>query len=183
MSSEINYIADYLLVRRIRNDDKEAFKLLYNRYCKRLYYFSIRCKLNKYDSEELVQSVFISVWERRKFLDDSLEIKSYIYKSATNFIYNSLRKRSIRKRYIESEEHQDEAYSDSTYDQIFLMDLETSISSIIDGLPAMQQQVMKLSRLEYLSHEEIAEKLSISLRTVENHVYRALRTIKQKLAE
>ena len=183
MSHESHYIGDNILVDKIRNDDKEAFKSLYDHYSRKLYYFSIRCKLSSYDSEELVQSVFINLWERRKFLNDTMEIKSYIYKSAVNYIYNFLKKNAIRNRYIESEISDSKTYSDITYEQVIVRDLEKSIFSIIDTLPLQQQQVIRLSRIEYMSHEEIAEKLDISLRTVENHVYRALKTIKKKLGE
>jgi RNA polymerase sigma-70 factor (ECF subfamily) len=183
MSHESHYIGDNILVGKIRNDDKEAFKSLYDHYNKRLYYFSIRCKLNNYESEELVQSVFINLWERRKFLDENMEIKSYIYKSAVNYIYNFLRKNAIRNRYIESEISESKNYSDITYEQVFVKDLEKSIYSIIDSLPLQQQQVIRLSRLEFMSHEEIAVKLNITLRTVENHIYRALKTIRKKLGE
>lgn len=183
MSQESHYIGDNILVGKIRNDDKEAFKSLYDHYSRRLYYFSIRCKLNNYESEELVQSVFINLWERRKFLDEKMEIKSYIYKSAVNYAYNSLRKTAIRNRYIESAISENKTYSDITYEQVYVNDLENSIYTIIDSLPLQQQQVIRLSRIEYLSHEEIAEKLNISLRTVENHIYRALKTIKKKLGE
>jgi RNA polymerase sigma-70 factor (ECF subfamily) len=112
-----------------------------------------------------------------------MEIKSYIYKSAVNYIYNFLRKNTIRTRYIESEINEGKTYSDITYEQVIVKDLENSIYSIIDTLPLQQQQVIRLSRIEYLSHEEIAEKLNISLRTVENHIYRALKTIKKRLED
>lgn len=183
MSHEKDNITDNLLVAKIRNNDKEAFKALYIRYCKKLYYFSIRCKLSNYDSEELVQSVFINIWDRRNFLDETFNIKSYIYKSAVNYIYNCLRRNAIRNRYIESEMTEKSAASDITYEQVFLWDLEKSLVAIIDSLPSQQKQVIRLSRIEGLSHEEIAEKLNISIRTVENHIYRALNTIKKKLGE
>lgn len=183
MISKIENIEDNHLVIKIKDDNKEAFNLLYYRYCKKLYYFSLKYLHNSEEAEELVQSVFTSVWIHRKSLDVTLSVKNYIYRSAVNYIYNHLKKKAIRTQFIESELQKGEFQSNQTYDQVFFNDLEESINSIIKTLPSQQQQVFRLSRIESLTHEEIAQKLDISLRTVENHIYRALKIIKNKLKD
>jgi len=172
---------DNMLVIRIRNDSKDAFKLLYDRYSKKLYYFSLRYLGDNEEAEELVQSVFINIWEHRGSLDETMSVKSYIYRSAVNYIYNYLKKEAIRAKFIETELQTGEFQSNQTYDQIFFHDLEKSINSIIETLPLQQQKIFRLSRFEGLSHEKIAENLDLSVRTVENQVYRALKIIKSKL--
>jgi RNA polymerase sigma-70 factor (ECF subfamily) len=174
-NSEKNLVID------IRNDSVDAFKLLYNRYNKKLYYFSLRYLSDLEEAEELVQSVFISIWEHRQSLDATMPVKNYIYKSAVNYIYNYLKKKAIRARFVESELQKGELQSNQTYDQIFFHDLEKSISSIVKTLSSQQQKIFKLSRFEGLSHEEIAKDLDLSVRTVENQIYRALKIIKSKL--
>jgi RNA polymerase sigma-70 factor, ECF subfamily len=180
MESELNS-SDNMLVIRIRNDSKDAFKLLYNRYNKKLYYFSLRYLGDNEEAEELVQSVYINIWEHRKSLDETMSVKSYIYRSAVNYIYNYLKKKAIRARYVEAELQKGELQSNQTYDQIFFHDLESSITSIVETLPPQQQKIFQLSRLEGLSHEEIAKNLDLSIRTVENQIYRALKIIKSKV--
>jgi RNA polymerase sigma-70 factor (ECF subfamily) len=133
------------------------------------------------EAEELVQSVFINIWEHRKSLDETMSVKNYIYRSAVNYIYNYLKKKAIRARFVEKELQKGELQSNQAYDQIFFHDLETSIISIVKTLPPQQRKIFQLSRLEGLSHEEIAKNLDLSVRTVENQVYRTLKVIKSKL--
>lgn len=181
MTNKTDNISDDLLVVRIRDDNKDAFKSLYYRYSKKLYYFSLRYLHNSEESEELVQSLFINIWEHRKSLDESIPVKNYIYRSAVNFIYNSLRKKAIRARFLEAELRKGDPHSNLTYDQIFLNDLERSIDKVIQTLTLQQQKIFRLSRYENLTHQEIADRLDLSVRTVENHVFRALKVIRSKL--
>jgi RNA polymerase sigma-70 factor (ECF subfamily) len=128
----------------------------------------------------LVQSVFICVWENRESLNPCYSVKSYIYKAAVNYIYNYLKKRAICSRFIESEIKKGEIHSDP-YDQVFFHDLERSISTAVDTLPPQQQKIFQLSRFDGLTHKEIAKKMDLSVRTVENQMYRALKIIKNNL--
>lgn len=174
-------IGDNILAGRIRDGDIGAFKLLYDRYSKKLYYFSLKYLHNTYEAEELVQSIFVSIWEHRKSLDASRSLKNYIYRSAVNYIYNYMKKRAIRERYIETEIQNGELHSNQTYEQIHLHDLEKFISFIVEALPSQQQKIFQLSRFDGLSHKEIAVKLNLSVRTVENSIYRALKLIREML--
>lgn len=164
-------------------DNLKAFELLYHRYKEKIYFFSLRYLADKSDSEEIVQMVFISLWEHRKTLDVSKSIKSYLYKITVNHIYNYLKKKAIQRRYIETELLKSEGYSNSTLDNIFYIELEKKIKLIISSLSPQQQLIFRLSRFEGLSHEEIAKKLELSIRTVENQIYRVLKVIKMHLKE
>ena len=183
MLKEIDNADDSLLVTRIKQNDKDAFKSLYNRYSKKIYFFSLKYLNDSVEAEELVQTVFINVWECRKSLEASNSVKSYIYKAAVNYIYNYLKKKTIQARFIESQIHGDEIHSNLTYEQVFFHDLEKSINSIFETLPPQQQKIFRLNRDEGLTHLEIATKLDLSVRTVENQMYRALKTIKTILME
>jgi len=173
--------SDSQIVQRIRDDNKNAFRSLYDRYSKRLYYFSLRYLCDQDEAEELVQSVFINIWEHRKSLDERMSVKNYIYRSAVNYIYNYLKKKAIRIRFVEMEMQKGKIHSDQTYDEVFFHDLERSINAIVETLPVQQKNIFQLSRYEGLSHEEIAKKLNLSVRTVENHIFRALKIIKANL--
>jgi RNA polymerase sigma-70 factor, ECF subfamily len=183
MLYESENVGDNLLVDRIRQNDKSAFKILYNRYSKKIYFFSLKYLGNNIETEELVQSVFIHVWEKRKSLDPAISVKSYIYKSAVNYIYNYLKKKSIRARFIESQIQKEENYSNLTYEQVFFHDLERTINTIVEALPSQQQKIYQLYQEEGLTHNEIAAKLDLSVRTVENQMYRAVKTIRTALKE
>jgi RNA polymerase sigma-70 factor (family 1) len=171
---------DKSLVISIKNDSENAFKLLYERYNRKLYFYSLKYLGDIEEAEELVQSVFISIWEHRKLLDESMPIRNYVYRCAVNYIYNYLRKKAIRSRFIENELQKGELQSDQTFEQIYLDDLKRTISSIVETMPSQQQKIFNLSRFEGLTHEEIAKNLDLSVRTVENQIYRALKIIKSK---
>lgn len=183
MSDENENISDNLLVIRIKNDDKTAFRTLYDRYNKKLYFFSLKFLGNNSEAEELVQSVFINVWENRKSLDSTLSVKNYAYKAAVNYIYNYLKKKAIRARFIESETVKGEIHSNLTYEEVFYHDLERSVNTIVETLPSQQQKIFKLSRYEGLTNKEIASRLDLSVRTVENQMYRTLKLIRNNLKE
>jgi len=183
VSDENENISDNLLVIRIKNDDKTAFRTLYDRYNKKLYFFSLKFLGNNSEAEELVQSVFINVWENRKSLDSTLSVKNYAYKAAVNYIYNYLKKKAIRARFIESETVKGEIHSNLTYEEVFYHDLERSVNTIVETLPSQQQKIFKLSRYEGLTNKEIASRLDLSVRTVENQMYRTLKLIRNNLKE
>lgn len=181
MTDQVENISDNILAARIRHDDKIAFKAIYDRYNKKIYFYSLKYLGNSSEAEELVQSVFINVWENRGSLDPDNSIKNYIYKSAVNYIYNYLKKKAIRARFIESQIGKGETLSNLTYEEVFFHDLEKSINSIVGSLPSQQQKIFELSRYEGLTNKEIAGKLDISVRTVENQMYRALKIIRDSL--
>ena len=183
MLDKTDNISDNLLAIRIRDDNKDAFKSLYDRYSRKLYYFSLKYLCNNDEAEELVQSVFINIWEHRGSLNESMSVKNYIYRSAVNYIYNYIKKKAVRMRFIESEIQKGETLSNHTYEQVFFHDLERSVNAIVGTLPSQQQKIFQLSRYEGLTHEEIAKKLDLSVRTVENQVFRALKVIRNKLKD
>lgn len=173
---------DSLLVRRIRDDHVDSFELLYHRYMRKLYYFSFNYLKIKEEAEEIVQTVFINLWEHRKSLDDSLSIKSYLYKSTTNAVYNQLKRNALRNKWVEQKLLKPEPASNETFEQIYYHDLEQTIDQIIAKLPPQQRKIYILNRIEGLSYEEISKQLDLSVRTVENQMYRALKVIKEQLA-
>lgn len=177
----IPIITDDELTSRIIDDDQYALKLLFDRYNRKIYYFSYKYLHNKVEAEDLVQNLFINLWLHRKSLITGRPVKSYIYKSVVNMIYNCLRKRAVRERHIENELKNSEYYSNQTYDIIYRNELEKNIDEIVTRLPAQQQRIFYMSRVNGYSYEKIARKLDISVRTVENQIYRTLKVIKNKL--
>src|SRR5574340_590241 len=91
---------DSYLVSALKQDNLKSFGILYNRYRKLVYSFSLKYLYDVEETKELVQTVFINLWEHRKFLDEQKPVKSYIFKSTVNCIYNVLKKKAIRRRYM-----------------------------------------------------------------------------------
>jgi len=177
MGEKINLPDDDTLASGIRKDDREAFSLFFNKYRRVVYYFSLKYLGDPDESEELVQSVFVSIWEHRRLIDKKKSLKNYLYRSVVNAIYSTLKKRAVRRAYMIKEISKPEGSSDP-YVQIFDNDLRDKLDNIIGLLPPQQQKILNYRRLEGLSSEEIALKLNISVRTVENQIYRATRLLK-----
>lgn len=183
MASFLRAKTDDELVRRLKDNNQQALEQLYKNYSNKIFYFSLKFLQNKVEAEDLVQTVFINLWEHRSFLDPNLPVKSYIFRSVTNLVYNCLKRRAIRSRYIEYELSRTDRQSNTTYDTVYLHDLEKSISEIVTTLPPQQQKIFKMSRNNGYSYEVIARKLDISVRTVENQIYRTLKVIRKNLLQ
>lgn len=165
----------------LKNDNQDAFEELFNKYKKKLYYFALSYLDDNIEAEEVVQSVFVKLWESRATLNETMSVKNFIYKSTVNACYNFLKKKAVRNRFIEHEMISFDENKDRSYDEIYYHDLKRQIDNIIASLPPQQQQIFQLSRFAGLSHADIAARLNISTRTVENQIYRALKIIKDNL--
>lgn len=170
---------DSVIVSALKKDNVEAFELLYNRYRKLIYSFSLKYLFDIEESKELVQTVFISLWEHRQYIDEQKPVRNYIFRSAVNAIYNVLKKKAVRRRYMLSQLLKPEE-SSNPYEHIFFSDLDEKINIVINSLSPQQKRIYDLKSREGLTCEEIAEKLQLSVRTVENQVYRVNKVLKKQ---
>jgi RNA polymerase sigma-70 factor (ECF subfamily) len=174
---------DDYLIRRLKKGDNESFELIFNKYKAKLYFFTLGYLHSAAETEEIIQNVFVSLWENRNTLEVNLSLKNYLYKAVTNSIYNYFKHNAVRQKYIDHITLQETLEEDETHQNIYLNDLKEAIDALVEDLPVRQQMIFKLSRHEGLSHKEIADRLGLSVRSVENQIYRALRYIKENLNE
>jgi RNA polymerase sigma-70 factor (ECF subfamily) len=156
---------------------EELFRKWYAPLCKMIF----RILKDKDHTEDIVQEVFIKLWEKREDLSIDISLKSYLYRAAINAAYNYLEK---NKRYpkLSIEELTIEIVSPSQAENdIHAKELETKINNTLASLPEGCREVFILSRQEGLSYKEIAETLAISIKTVENQMGKALRIFREKL--
>lgn len=173
-------IADDEIIERIKAGDKSALTILYDSYCKQLLVFSYNIFKDRELCEEIVQDVFIDIWNRRSEIEIKLSLRSYLYASVRYKIFAELRKgKNVN---VELFEDINSRLQYSTPETKMIHDeLEQQVRQIIDNLPDKCQLVFKMSRNEELTHKEIAEKLGISTRTVETHISNALKVLKEAL--
>ncbi len=162
-------------------DDEYAFREIYERYSGLMYVFALKKVKNEDEAKDIVQEIFIVLWNKRADLNFHSSFSSYLFRAIRNRALNIF----VHQKY-----HNDYASSFQTYlDQkspeadIMLREKEmvAIIEREIDALPEKMQEVFRLSRNEHLSHKEIAEKLGISELTVKTQVKKALRILKLKL--
>ncbi|WP_215223103.1 RNA polymerase sigma-70 factor [Echinicola shivajiensis] len=170
------------LVDLLRQGDLTAFDELYHRYVPRVLGFAKTFILDKGEAEEAVQEVFIKVWEKRDTLKSELNFKSYLFVSVKNQIYNKIRdaKKFVRVDDMELDVASSEMH---IHDKLAYQELEQTAFNLLDQLPQIQKKVFTLSKLEGMSHKEIATMLDISVRTVEHHVYLANKQMRANLLQ
>lgn len=174
---------------RIRKGDRGAF----NQFCKERFPALIayaRLFLSEYWAEDVVQDVFFGVWQNRaKLENDGSDLQSYLIRSVYNRCMNYLKKGKLADSFRNEYEKQISSIVGDYYSpddnpvimSIFNADLRNIIEQAISSLPPRCQEVFRMSYLDNLSEKQIAERLGISLSTVENHMYSALKQLRLKL--
>jgi RNA polymerase sigma-70 factor (ECF subfamily) len=156
-----------------------AFNSLYKAYSKRIYRFAFGYLKSKEESEELVQEVFTIIWEKRSALKHELSFKSFLFTIAFNIIRRHFRTRTYLADYLRSETIDDQDIQTSqkiSYDSLYKY-----ITELVNQLPERRKDIFIKSRFEGMSIKEIADKLTISHKTVENQLTDALKFIRTNL--
>ncbi|MBD0832569.1 RNA polymerase sigma factor [Aestuariibaculum sediminum] len=168
------------ILNRLKKGDKQALTELYNRYWKTLYISSYNLLKNKELCEEIIQDVFIDVWNYKENLQIKISLKSYLYACVRYKVFSEFRKNKIQS--VELMEGLNDRFQYATPEtKLMHEELVMQIDAIVKTLPERCQEVYLLSRNQQLSHKEISEKLGISTKTVENHITLALKTIRSSL--
>ncbi len=166
-------ISDSELALRIKAGEKTAFQELFERYAPRIFRFADSYLKSKSDAEELVQDVFLKIREKREMLDLSKNIKAFIFKVTVNTIYDFIRRKNIENAFSDYTRANFETDSNNTWHTVIFDEMQENIQKLVAHLPEQQQKIFQLSKEDGLTSEEIAVKLNLSKRTVENHLYRA----------
>lgn len=170
------------LVLLLREGDKIAFYSIYQRYCKRLYGFVLRYIKVETDADEIVQEVFIKIWEARDQIDIYSSFESFLFTIAYNTTISLLRKRANETKYLEHlKSLQQFKYTPDLTNDLHFKELNEQLECLLNQLTPRQKEIFKLSREEGLTHEQIAKKLDISLNTVKKHMSNTLSFLKSKI--
>lgn len=173
---------DEKIVKRFKEGDIAAFDTIYRKYGKKLFHFALGLVKDTEISRDLVQEVFVSLWDKRGQVDLNLNFENYIFTIAYNSIIKYFRKKTIETKIkdhllVDPPEIFDGVESDMIFSEL----LEIANNSI-ENLPARRKMVYKLNRQEGMKIKEIARKLNISTRTAENHLAKALKHLKKELS-
>lgn len=167
-------VYESLLIEKMREGCPRSFDAIYSMYAKPLYRF-VSEKVGDMDARnDLLQDVFINLWERRSSLEINYSLKAYLYKSVRFKIVDYYRRNAKVSSLIHDFEECALVETERITDTIDSRNLLYKVLSKIDQLPAKMRQIFVLSRFEYLSVNRIAERLSLSPQTVKNQLSKAL---------
>lgn len=166
------------VIKRLQQGDESAFDQVYSLYSKKVFQVANGILRTEEEAYEVVQETFLKLWFKRADLDPTKSVEAYLSTIARNFALKAI-KRSLRETLLDDlpEMLASEAADDAILWQEFQEKFEHALSSI----PPRSREVLLLSRKEGLSNAQIAERLGISLSTVNNHIHRALSGLKDHL--
>lgn len=182
MTKNFDLIKEEELMTCLSNDDRKAFEYIFRTYYQDLCRFGATY-VKDYDvAEELVQQIFINIWERRYELAISTSMKSYLFTAVRNKSFNYL-KLQLPKEYKKVDVDNVGFMDDSNMEEdIVFEDLKVCVANAIDALPEKCKAIFNLSRNSGLTYKEIAEELDISVKTVENQIGIALKKLREQLS-
>jgi RNA polymerase sigma-70 factor (family 1) len=169
------------LVRELSEGSVNAFNDLYKNYCDHLFSFSFSLLKDKDCAEEVVQHVFIKIWEKRSNLNPELSFQAYIFKITKNHVFKLLHDRLRNKIHAESIDNHLVSLTDNMRTDIIYSEFKNKARKVIINLPCQRKSVFIMRRNLNLSNKEIAEKLNISVNTVKRHMNIALNSLNQAL--
>lgn len=175
-------INDLLLLNRIKNGDVQAFEKLFRSYYKPLCYYADSF-LNDMDSaEEIVQNLFYMLWKDRADLQIRLSVKSYLFQSAQNKAFSHLKHLQVMDVYRDKVIQEEfETSNLSPVDELEYRELESKFTSLLQRLPERQRRIFCMNRFGGKKYSEIAQELSVSIKTVEADISKVLVILRKEL--
>ena len=170
------------LTTRIRNGDTKAFEALFKRYYARLHRFATALSNNPSSAEDIVQNVFMRLWEQRHSWPVRTSLRAYLFVAVRNGVYTAQKRRQVRRRSAEEVEP-DVCFPGTEGSTRDHATLQAALQKAITELSPRQREVFLLCRVSDLSYAEISQALNISEHTVASHMARALRHLRHKLSD
>ena len=182
MPSSKTHLNSCRLMQKVRNSDRKAFRQLYDSLWQSLYARAFTILRDRQLSEDILQEVWIDLWQRRKQIENG-NIEAYLFKAVRFKAYNQFRNSSNRREILESLlAIREGAHNNNVEEYLYLTDTKEVLLRCIETLPPKCRKVFELSRFEGLKNKEISQQLSISQSTVENHISNALKVLKAETA-
>lgn len=169
------------LIEKLHDSDAKAFEEIYRLFHQKIYNFILRYVQDKADAQELTQLFFVRLWVKRNRLSSIKPLESQVYIIARNLVIDEFRKKARANKLKAQLKLNVESSRNITEQAVLYSDLREHLENVIETLPEKRKVIFKLNRQKGLTYREIAEKLSISQKTVEAQMSRALQRIRTKL--
>jgi RNA polymerase sigma-70 factor (ECF subfamily) len=171
------------MIRLLKRGDLAAFNELFNTFYFPLYFCCRKYVPDPEEAKDLMQNVFLRFWDKREEITIEVSIKSYLFRSVQNECLNYIRSVHNKVSFgdIENDRIENLPHSSTPDIELEKQELEETIHAIMEELPLQCKKIFIMSRMKGLKNKEIAEKLAVSIRTVDTQIYRALKIFKTKL--
>ncbi len=179
--SETDIFNEKLLVKGLMFGEAKAFRKLFNTYKNDVYAFSMSMLKSKELAEEIVQDVFLNIWQHRDRLNPDLSFKSYVFTITRNLTFNLISKVANNRKLIGEVFYESQKSYSPIEDELADIDYEKIKKKAIETLPPKRKIIFEMSRNEDKSYEEISKELNISISTVKCQMNKALSTMRDFL--
>jgi RNA polymerase sigma-70 factor (ECF subfamily) len=179
---------EYFLLARLKDGNPAAFEALYEMYFKRVASYACRFLKDTETAYEITQEVFLKIWEKKETLVVESPFIRISLAIARNLCIDYLRKQASRKKYETREARQDRyltlgALTDPVSEKLILNDIESIVETSFESLPEVNKIIYKMNREEGLTYSKIADKLDVSVKTVEYRMMQTLRILRVRLKD
>lgn len=176
-----NQISDTELFHRIQKGDEKAFTIAYELYNKLIYVLSYRYLMDEERAKDVVQYVFVKLWEYRAELNIGISLKNFLFTMAKNYILNLIRNENtaLEKQYEIAQ--QVLGYEDDLVEKLERREQMSLFYQAIAKLPEQKKRICVMKIREEMSNKEIAERLNVSINTVKTHYAEALKLLRREL--
>ncbi len=176
----MNQTDEMVLFDLVKEGDEKAFETLFRSYYGNLCHFCSKITGSNEAAEEIVQDFFVKLWDKKHQINIDTSVKSYLFRSVKNLCLNFIKHNNIKEKFAKHAE----VWNETTFDNNFVeVDLAEKIEESINSLPEKRREIFRLSREEGLKYKEIAEKLNLSIKTVEAQMGLAIKTLREKLKD
>jgi RNA polymerase sigma-70 factor (ECF subfamily) len=168
--------AAHIDTEKLASGDTKVFRQFFMEYYPKVRTFIIYFVKSEAIAEDLSQDIFEHIWRHKDFLTNLKSLNAYMFRMAKNYAINYLNHKTVEENYKASRVPLGEY---STEEKLYVKELELLIQLTVEKMPQQRRRIFEMSRIENLKNAEIAEKLNISKRTVENHLNLAIKQIRE----
>lgn len=173
--------AESQLLQQAAVGSREAYAVLYQHYLPKLYKYLYGIIRSKEETEEILQDIFLKLWEKKAELSSIKALNSYLFRIARNRLMNHYDHQKVRQKAINYIGQKDEENGSTVEDQYIYKQYNEVVQKAISALPPKRRQVFEMSTQQELSHDQIAEELNISKSMVKKQLYAANSYVKEYL--
>lgn len=174
-------LKDLFLISQVKKGDIKAFEQLFRNYYSPLYHYAMSIVGERDAAEEIVEELFYVIWRDRGKLDIFRSTKSYLYTSVWNSCIQYIRQRQKENECYQNMQQLLPGYTDSLEEETEYHELQALVEACLTKMPDRCRQVFQMHRTEGLKYTEIANKLDISVKTVEAAISKALNILRKEI--